>query len=50
MQTGYESVARTEGFEVFEEADVAALAGVAAARAISKLSAEPAPSGELPVR
>jgi TldD protein len=49
MQTGYESVARTVGFEVFEESDVAELARVAAARALSKLSARPAPSGELPV-
>ena len=49
MQTGYESVARTEGFEVFDQADVAELARTAAARALSKLSARPAPSGELPV-
>jgi TldD protein len=49
MQTGYESVARTEGFELFDDADVEALARTAAARAISKLSARPAPSGEVPV-
>jgi len=49
MQTGYESVARTLGWEVFDHADVAELAATAANRAISKLSARPAPSGELPV-
>ncbi len=49
MQTGYESVARTEGFEVFDRVAVADLAQVAANRALRKLSARPAPSGELPV-
>ena len=49
MQTGYESVARTVGFEVFEAEDVGALAVTAAQRALAKLSARPAPSGELPV-
>ena len=49
MQTGYESVARTVGFELFDRVDVDELARTAAARAISKLSARPAPSGELPV-
>ncbi len=49
MQTGYESVARTEGFEVFDRIAVEDLARVAANRALGKLSARPAPSGELPV-
>src|SRR5271165_6453337 len=49
MQTGYESVARTEGWEVFERVDVDDVARTAAKRALSKLSARPAPSGELPV-
>jgi TldD protein len=49
MQTGYESVARTVGFELFAEHDVDELARVAAGRALAKLSARPAPSGELPV-
>jgi TldD protein len=49
MQTGYESLARTEGFEVFERVAVEDLARVAANRALGKLSARPAPSGELPV-
>ena len=49
MQTGYESVARTMGFELFETVDVDEVARVAAARALAKLTARPAPSGELPV-
>jgi TldD protein len=49
LQTGYESVARTEGFELFETVDVGALGDAAAKRAIAKLTARPAPSGEIPV-
>ena len=49
MQTGHETVARTEGFEVFDRVDVADIARTAARRALSKLSARPAPSGEVPV-
>ncbi len=49
MQTGHETVARTEGFEVFSRVAVEDLAAVAARRALSKLAAVPAPSGELPV-
>jgi TldD protein len=49
MQTGYESLARTEGYEIFERHDVEDLARLAAGRALTKLSARPAPSGELPV-
>ena len=49
MQTGYESAARTLGFELFDEVSVEELAELAARRALSKLSARPAPSGELPV-
>ncbi len=49
MQTGHESVARTEGFELFERVDVDDIARAAAQRALSKLSARPAPSGEVPV-
>jgi TldD protein len=49
MQTGYESVARTVGFELFEEAQVEEVATEAARRALAKLSARPAPSGEVPV-
>jgi TldD protein len=49
MQTGYESVARTEGFEIFERYDIDELARTAATRALAKLSARPAPSGEVPI-
>jgi TldD protein len=49
LQTGFESAARTMGFEMFDEVSVEELAELAAQRALSKLSARPAPSGELPV-
>ncbi len=49
LQTGFESAAHTRGFEMFEDIDVAEMARLAARRAITKLSARPAPSGELPV-
>ena len=49
MQTGYESLARTEGFEIFERHPVEDIAHKAADRALAKLSARPAPSGEVPI-
>ena len=49
MQTGYESLARTVGFEMFERHPVEEIAQRAAARALAKLSARPAPSGEVPI-
>ena len=49
LQTGRETVGYTVGFELFEEHDVEAMARRAAARAITKLAARPAPSGQLPV-
>jgi TldD protein len=49
MQTGYESLARTEGFEIFERYQVEDIARTAANRALAKLSARPAPSGEVPI-
>ena len=49
LQTGFETAARPLGFELFDEVSVEELAQLAAGRAISKLSARPAPSGELPV-
>ncbi|MGH9130835.1 MAG: TldD/PmbA family protein [Acidimicrobiales bacterium] len=54
MQTGFESVAHTVGFELFDPGahggvDVEDIAAEAARRALSKLSARPAPSGVLPV-
>jgi len=49
LQTGHESHARTEGFEMFDAIDVEELAKTAAGRAVAKLLARPAPSGEVPV-
>lgn len=49
LQTGFETAARTMGFELFDELSVEDLATMAAHRALAKLAARPAPSGELPV-
>jgi TldD protein len=49
MQTGYESLGRTVGFELFDRYKVEDIARTAARRAITKLAARPAPSGTLPV-
>jgi len=49
MQTGFESLARTEGYEIFERFNVEDIARTAAIRALTKLSARPAPSGEVPI-
>jgi len=49
MQTGRESIGHTVGFEVFDKVDVEDLARRAARRALLKLEAVPAPSGEMPV-
>ena len=49
MQTGRESVGHTVGFELFDRYDVEELARRAAGRALTKLDARPAPSGEMPV-
>ena len=49
MQTGYQSLGRTVGFELFDAYDVTDLAREAADRALRKLAARPAPSGTMPV-
>jgi TldD protein len=49
MQTGRESVGATVGFELFDTVSVEEMARAAAKRALTKLSARPAPSGSLPV-
>jgi TldD protein len=49
MQTGRESIGHTIGFELFDRYDVEALARRAAERAVTKLGARPAPSGQLPI-
>ncbi len=49
MQTGRESVGHTIGFELFDRYDVEELARAAAGRAVTKLRARPAPSGQMTV-
>ncbi len=49
MQTGYDSLGHTIGFEVFDRHSVDDLARRAAKQALTKLKARPAPSGSLPV-
>ena len=48
-QTGRQTVGHTIGFELFDTCDVADMARRAARRAITKLTARPAPSGSMPV-
>jgi TldD protein len=49
MQTGRESVGHTVGHELFDSVDVAELGRRSADRAMLKLAARPAPSGEMTV-
>ncbi len=49
MQTGMEAPGYTVGFEYFDEHAPEDIAQIAAARALSKLNARPAPSGKVPV-
>jgi TldD protein len=49
MQTGYESVGRTIGWELFDKLDVEEHARKVARQALTKLNARPAPSGTMPV-
>ena len=49
LQTGRETVGYTVGWELFDDYDPAELAERAAQRAVTKLAARPAPSGEVPV-
>ena len=49
MQTGRESIGHTIGFELFDTFDIDDLARRAAGRALTKLAARPAPSGQMPV-
>ncbi len=49
LQTGSEAPGRTVGFEFFDEHPPEEIARIAAARAVSKLEARPAPSAKLPV-
>ena len=49
MQTGYQSMGHTIGFEIFDTVDIEELARDAARQALTKLNARPAPSGAMPV-
>jgi TldD protein len=49
MQTGYQTLGHTLGWEVFDDQDVEELAREAARQATVKLRARPAPSGAMPV-
>jgi len=49
MQTGFDSLGHTMGFELFDKVHVEDVARAAAGRALTKLKARPAPSGSLPV-
>ncbi len=49
LQTGYQSLGGSSGFELLEENDPLQIAGTAAQRAILMLTAKPAPSGKMPV-
>ena len=49
MQTGFDSIGHTNGFEIFTRRAPEDVALVAAQRALTKLRARPAPSGTLPV-
>ncbi len=49
MQTGFQSMGHTIGWEAFDLVDIEHLAREAARQAIVKLNARPAPSGSMPV-
>lgn len=49
IQTGYEPVGGTMGFELFDEANPAKIAQTSAEQALRMLGAEPAPTGIMPV-
>ncbi len=49
MQTGFDSLGHTMGFELFDKVQDEDVARAAAGRALTKLKARPAPSGSLPV-
>jgi TldD protein len=49
MQTGFDSLGYTIGFELFDDESIEELAQRAARQAVTKLKARPAPSGAMPV-
>jgi TldD protein len=49
IQTGYESLGASSGFELLDEAAAEAVARAAAGKAVTMLDARPAPAGTMPV-
>jgi TldD protein len=49
LQTAYDSVSGSVGYEFFEKTDVVRLSKKVAERAVRRLSAPPAPLGEMPI-
>jgi TldD protein len=49
IQTGYESLGKSLGFEILDEAVAQSMARDAAAKAVTMLDARPAPTGPMPV-
>lgn len=49
IQTGYEAVGASAGFEILDERVAESIAATAAAKAVAMLDARPAPAGAMPV-
>jgi len=49
IQTGYESLGKSQGFEILNDAVAQAMAMAAAGKAVAMLDARPAPTGPMPV-
>ncbi|GAB4332205.1 MAG: TldD/PmbA family protein [Candidatus Abyssubacteria bacterium] len=49
IQTGYEPIGGTRGFEIFQEVSPSTIARTAAEQALKMLDAQPAPTGIMPV-
>lgn len=49
LQTAHEAISGTGGFELFDKNDVVAISRRVAERAVKRLSAPPAPVGEMPI-
>lgn len=49
IQTGYEPIGGTQGFELFKQVEPEQVAELAARQAVRMLSARPAPAGKMPV-
>lgn len=49
LQTAYDSISGTGGFELFDKHDILKLSRAVAERAVKRLDAPPAPLGEMPI-